>query len=860
MTADEAASHLDEAVVAGRAHRAGGAGVILRSSVIPGLESLKTEVGKRALRSGAMVGTGLTMQESEDERLQATGKEIVAWGILSALYPTLKASGIKGGTAMRDALAKSPTGQKVLNAISYDLTMDPRVRDLADEYERMIAKGQARAAEMRASAKNLTPEEDRRISDLIENEAFEPVSGKDTPLVIALAQRMGDEFTEMGRLKVQEGLLTPQTVEAFDQRYMKRMYGQHLAEGVTNEAPLSGGRKVRIRGEVQRKNLPDEVRNALGEIREGSFRTGSAIETSYRDIAAAKMFNDLTSVPGAIHPESMEATKAFRGARAELHAAVKAKAPAEDIKLLQRQMENAAAAHRKIGEDFLKAHDGYVRMPDTPGMGTLRGVVVRKDVADYLDMLPALQQNGGYLRGLRWWKMSHTVLNPGTHVGNMASNVAMAHMGGLPIHKQGPALAQALKDWNAYGPRVKYLAEHGTLERGLPTFGDARIAGTPEDRLRALFETTRPETRAALTRSGITPKGGLRKTAEAALHGAEAAYGKEDGVFRVALFNELVDNKGMAWDEAAKFVQRQFVDYGTRSPILRTISRYASPFILFPAKALPHITDQVIQYPERWMTLMALWGGLDQYSRHQVGPLDFTDLELERREKGYLLPSVIQLPWGDNEEGRKAYLDLTRWTPFSAASGPTAPGSLVHGLSAGIPQVFQPSGPILDIGARMSGTDPFTGERMLNDAMSDPQKWGAAGKAALQIAAPTALGYHVPKIREDILNADYHAAMIDALALLGMKPRVVTSGLEANSAEYEYDRDLLWLRQQYRKKMKAAEQASPERQDEIAKEYEDGLDRANDRYERKLGIEQQAGQQAKRLDQGKQGVQYKPLD
>lgn len=854
---DEAAAALNEARVAGQQARAAqGGGYVLNTFGVPGLETLKTEVGKRALRSGAMVGTGLTLQEQEDERLQATGKELVAWGILHALYPSLKAGGVAGGTALRDALLKSETGTKVLNALSYDFTMDPRVRWAADQYEQAVAKGKARGAELEQVPKGIDPSQDRRISDIIEGENFEPITGADTPIMMAHAQRLADEFAEQGAQKVETGLLTQETVDNYDRRYLKRYYGQKLGEAATSEAPLTGGRKVRIRGDAARQQLPDEVRNALGEVREASYRAGNATRESYANIAAAKLFHDLTEIPGAVLPESMEATKAFRGALVEYKDALAAGAPAEDLKLLKAQIQNAKAAKDALGKDFEKLRDGYVRMPDTPGMGTLRGVVVRKDVADYLDMLPSLAKRNSYLDGLSWWKASHTVWNPGTHVGNVSSNVVMAHMGGLPIHRQPKALKDALKAWNAYDDDVRYLAETGVLDRGLPTFGDPRLAGTPEDKLRALYETTRPETRAALDRSGITPKGRVRKALEGAAHKAEQMYGAEDGVFRVALFKELT-GKGMARDEAAKFVQHQFVDYSTRSPVLRTIARYGSPFIMFPAKALPRIMDQVIEKPERWMTLMAIWGGLDHASRASVGPIDFADVREEDRRKGYLLPNVVQLPWSDADK-RKFYLDLTRWTPFSAATGNAVPASIGGGMSSGAPGILQPSGPLLDAGAILHNTDPFTRDPIVNPAASVGQNIGAVGRQALSLVAPSAVGFHLPRIRDDLLNADYRAAMVDALGLLGMKPRTAIPGAQAQDAEYDYNRELGFLRQQMRKKLRAAIN-SPSQQKQIEDEYQAGLDRASQRFQKRLNIEQE---QAQRLTPKNQtsgpGVQFTP--
>jgi hypothetical protein len=868
MVDEDATLVLEDAAKQAAANRYATGGLILNGGIIPPLSEFKTEVGRRALRSGGMIGVGLTMQQAEDERLQATGKEIVAWGIMSALYPHFKTAGIRGGTMIRDAMSQSPTGVKVLNAMSYDILADPITKELAAEYEQIVAKGKARAAELATAARRLGPNADRRISDLIERESFESMAGEDTPQVLALAQRISDEFTAIGRAKVELGLLSPETVARHEGQYLKRIYGVHLADNVTSEVQLSGGRKVRITPDGRRLDLPDEVRNALGEVREASLRTEIGVAEGYRSIAAAHIFTKLKSVPGAILPESVMARESYQAARKAYLEAAAAKAPKQDLLDLKLAMRNAQKMEAGLAAEFAKPKAGWRRMPDTEGMGALRNMVVKEDVADYLDQLPDNQTGGKMLKLLGLWKKSKTVWNPGTHVGNMMSNVSMAHMGGLPVGKQRSALTKAWRSWAAYDDDVRFLAERGILDRGLPTFGDPQFGGTLDDKLRSLFETTRPETRSALEAGGVTPKSGLRKAYDRADHAAIAAYSKEDGVFRVALFQHLTQNKGMARGAAADFVHRQFVDYGTRSPALRTIGRYASPFVLFPAKAIPHIADQVMQYPERWLTLMAMWGGMDQWSRRQVGPMDFTDLPENERYKGYLMPGRVQidapmkavgkvLGIEDEDTGIRYTIDAARWTPFSAITGSPAPGTAASQLNPKIPQVFAPSGPLLDAGTVAAGRDPYTGDELYKPWYSPEQKAKVLIGQIFKFIGPTAFTVHLPRVEEDVYNLDQKAAALDALGVFGLRPQRVAPGNQASRAEWEKRKSLVEVKSWFNREMRKAEN-SPDRQDELTGEYEANLMRVERNYLQQLGEYEAAKEMMQSANAAQVGVQLTP--
>lgn len=776
---------------------AGGAEKVAAEAVPGAARKLLTS---RPVVSASLAGSGLALQQSDDEKIKATGTGLMLLGGMHAIgVPVLKAGASKVGTAIVDAVKNSPTGAKMLNLISHDILADPKVKAVVGAYEDAVSKGRARAAELSSAAKKFGPSGDRTVSDIIERETFEPLT-PDQTTAIAVAQRISDEFTALGRAKVGAGLLSAETVAKREGRYLPRMYAEHLGEQATAGTPpvLKGttGVKPRISTEQARQELSPEIRNTLGEVREASFRTAYGIEKGTRSVAASHLFESLREMPGVLHPEYTGAVDALKAAYQSGDQAAVAAA--------KKAVAGTTAALEKTA--------GYTKLPDTPALGVLRNAIVRNDVAGYLNGIPSL---GGKVGDLyQQWKRIHTVLNPGTHVGNTMSNSVVAHMAGLSIPEQVIALPKALKDYNAYGPSTKYLAELGVLERGLPTYSEGVAAGGKKlsRTLTELSETTRPETQAVLAEKGITPRGPIRKAISAGAEKMERAYSKEDGVFRVAVFDKLVRG-GMEPRAAADYVDKAFVNYRTRSPLLGAIKNTVSPFVLYPAKAIPFVAGQIIEHPWRWATLAALWGGLDQYSQQQVGKIAQEDLRPDQRTNkalGYLSPGFTQLPM-TNKRGDKYGLDLARWTPFSALTGAPAPGSMAFAMGgSSVPGIVQPSGPFIDVGARLTNTDPFTGDKLIKPGDDARDIGGSVVQSLASLALPSAVSFHAPRVVRDIRNADPKAAAVDALGLIGARPQVVRPGMQRVREVHDFEDARSNIIAELRRDLRAAK--SPERQ------------------------------------------------
>jgi hypothetical protein len=820
-------------------------------------EGLRTPEGRRLAAKGGVIGAGElveTIGEGEEgsPQLRATGQAMKVLGGASLIYPALKRGGKAAGGAVRDAMAQTPQGRRMLGMISKDIQTDPRVKEIVENGVLAAARDKALGRELIAEAQRVGgPEVERIISDIVERERFESavLNPDDMAAAIAVANRIADAVQDRGRRAVSAGLMSEATYRKRERTWLPRMYGKYEGQGVMAETP-SGVRTepYRIEDFKRRLDLTPEQRNELGEIREISYRLAEAFGPGGRNIATANMFQQLSDVPGVVEPRYKQAVDAVVAARQAGNA--------DATREAARSRLEAKAQLETIRKEFAKG-DQYVTLPDTPGLGVLRKAVVRRDAADFLVNVDDFEDTRGtWNKLLQTWKKIKTVYNLSTHGGNFASNAGVAQMNGLWIPLQpyylkkaadafdpsivrdiarttaggvaGVAMGETPEERLKYGvagagiaagaptalrragilkgkppaikydPDVKYLTENGVLERGLPLYGVLPVKGLADDKaaLRTLMRTTRPETRKALEEQGLKPMGNVELAARKLDATVTRAYSLEDGIYRVALFKYLKD-RGVSNEQALVQVKEAFPSYETRSPILKAIKNIYSPFVMFTAKYVPAMVDKIMEHPERWVLLAALWGGLDDASRREYGAVDPKDLPENQRNYNYLIPGRIQVDaiarpafealGVQVPEGDKYTFDVARWTPFSAFTGSPAPGMVASQLDIGLPAIAQPGGPAIDLAALALGVDPFTGEKTIQPGMSGRERAMAVAGQAASIATPSMASFQIPRIMKDLERGDAAAAATDALALVGLRPQVVRKGIQGIRERKKYE-------------------------------------------------------------------------
>jgi len=866
-------------------------GLLLHANPIgPALRQLS-----RYPAAAALMGVGAVMGESDNENIKRASKPTIALGALSMIGShRLKAAKDVFGGGVLNLLTRTEAGKRMVEFFNPGALLSPEAKQALEQYRQTQAYGRSVALEHGRAAERLGPAGNRAVSDVIENEQWEDPN-QFTPQqmqdVLTVAAGIEREVRKLTDAKVQHGVLEPtQAIPG----YLKRKYAQfdaldavadHRAGGVTQGKTIGAATKSRVLDEPIRaaeveladarasgdparvKDAEDALTEAqlvqqqqrvtLGEIREAGYRASATFDQGWHDVAAAKLHEQLRAQPGTVHPGYDSELSNFLAARS-LYKAAKTTADRDAAKAL---MDDSFVKLKELSDRF-KAKGGEWRtLPDTRSYGVLRGMPVTRAV--YNEIAPAFDP-GKWDQFLNFWKQAKTIFNVGTSVGNVASNVAFAHMEGMHLFEQPLWLKRALSDLKAYGPATRHLSETGVLEASA-TFSPNEVrnprAQRSEEGLGELLQTTRPETQRVLRERGITEqsvaarkrRGTATRAAVGAAVGAglladnenpeDAAlgatlgglagaalnprvrafirrgYANEDNLFRIALYMKQVA-EGMPKDAAAVNAKRALGDMAApQSPATQMIRRTVSPFFLYPLRAVPRFASQMIDHPWRYATLMGAFAALDLYARKQVGPVEERDIApQDRRDNfGYFLPGFTQLPFM-NERGEKANADMARWTPLSSMTSSAPPGTTGGAISDQFPAFLQPSGPLLDIGARaVANADPFSGKPVVKKDYPLGENIAGLLHQAAEVAAPSMLAFHRERLQTDINNRDWDKFKNDVLGPTGMRPRFTRPGAQVQRAVYQLEDDLTAMKREFNQAMIANK--NPEHAKEIVDTY-----------------------------------------
>ena len=830
---------------------------------------------KRAPTAASLAVLGVVAsQVDNDKNISDAGPWLIGLAALNAIgTKRLSAAGNMLGRDVVEQLTRSDFGKKTVRFVAPRALIPEETKIALETLRRTRAFGKAKGAELSAEAQKLGPSKDRQVSDVIEGEDWEGLNGNNTVDVIETAMNYQQHLEELTKRKIESGVLAPESAlpNHFTRRYAEwdvlDVYGDRLTGGGRGTAD----EKIRI-GQQKRRTLDIPIREAearlqeaqasgdpaavtaaqealdaaqyhqlgerlrLGEIREASYRVRNQMEQGYADVAAAEFFKHARSVPGTIHPEFEAHLNDFLAAK-ELRDAATTE---PDFNEAQQLMDQAKVQMDKITRRYQVKGGDWAVIPDTRSMGVLRGMVVKREIANEMNALPNMIATSKLMHA---WKEIHTVFNIGTNVANVAANIPLVMLGGLdPIHLL-PALKNAVKDIRSYGRGTRDLTEIGMLGENMVTAqaeSVGKLAAKSDEGMRELVKTTRPETAAVMRERSLDPNKqvplvdrkvltdypGLKQAKKFA-DWQRRLYNNEDNIYRVALYNHLRDVKKMGKEEAIAQVYRSLGDFRRASPALRLTANTVSPFIRWSAQTLPGVAANIVEHPYRWIGISAFLAGLDEIAKHEVGAIPERDLdERDRRVAGYFFPGFTQLPYVD-EQGQKMAVDLARWNPSSSATDIAQRGSTARAIfGSRFPRILSPSGPLFDIAdIAVANRNTFTDRPRFRESMSKGRKLSTALEAAATLGLPSALSYHVPNVLTDLVNNDVTRAENDALGLLGMRPRPIKPGQASFFSALDEQKTIDDIRRELRSEVRKAKN-NPERIKELRRAAAEEIRRA----------------------------------
>jgi hypothetical protein len=368
----------------------------------------------------------------------------------------------------------------------------------------------------------------------------------------------------------------------------------------------------------------------------------------------------------------------------------------------------------------------YRQIPaKSDNFGSLAGMYVEEHVfrqletsfADYRDFVKVL--NKGYSS----WKAGKTIYNPATQVRNFVSNMGLAY---------------AIGDTNFMNPRimkmwVESIREYNAIAGGLK--GNLKVAQTKYGEEIALKTKIYSSsfTKAELDKDGQDLiQTGLNKLAELSPNAAVEEMVKLFGVapsymydmmevsMKSTIYKNARENLNMSGQDAEALAEKALFDYSSVPPAIQFARNFYSPFITYSYKAIPALAKQATRKPWKLAPFYMLLHGAQTAAEYLAGD-DEEDIEWKKRnlpdyvERDTMgspgwFPSHIRVPFGDMQDGRDKYLDMSFYLPWGGAT------DMASGALGWMPQALAPQHPVLNtIGSYAANADLFTGKPIYLD-------------------------------------------------------------------------------------------------------------------------------------------------
>lgn len=423
----------------------------------------------------------------------------------------------------------------------------------------------------------------------------------------------------------------------------------------------------------------------------------------------------------------------------------------------------------------------WVKIPDSSAYGDLADKYMPGPVwsamIDMSDRRPLVDLKA-YNTGMRWFKKSKTIYNPGTHITNIASNITLAMMHDIPMATLGKAARMfALYETNPKAltntelDMISSFINSGAM---LGNFSSAEVKQALydawKDNMSPANDNSVLKRLAAFT--NYEKSKSQKVTQMAAKFGAKVdtyateLYAAEDNVFRLAAFLtkagdlQVRDKTKVATPEqlrsAGDFARKAFLDYDIDSKAVRVLRQSFIPFISWGYAVAPVLGRIALHQPWKIANIlmayyllevgMASMGGGDDDELRKAGP----EYMRERMFFGSFGPRMyIRIPFmGDTEN--PVYYKLGDYVPFASMTK-----GLPNGLfgQSWIPSIITPSGPIVSaISGLLLGVDPFSGKDIHKPTDSQWDKLFNSAKFAYDTAMPPAVSSANFKKIKDIVD------------------------------------------------------------------------------------------------------------
>lgn len=536
------------------------------------------------------------------------------------------------------------------------------------------------------------------------------------------------QIEKLGQDLVDMGLITQEQYNELKGSYLPRTYLEYLGKdrlGIGLGTSKLNYTKARTSTDTFLRDVMD------GRIKDPGFLAARYISMAGSDIATIKYLDFIAADTGQngwvlpnqiVNFEGMKGTVGFWNER--LDGIRRNAAQMESLNPAQAKEMNAFASKLQRAIDAvgtIPAAQGYKRIPDSARYGAMRGLYVKKEIANDIMSQESLYTNNEFLNSVlnvsskatKVFKYTKVPMNIPTQARNVISNIVLMDTSGTNFFKIPGLLNRAIQDIVSNGKYMELARKYGIEST---TFASEELV-TMDKELQKIKSQDKGW-------SGLWARSQVFFNDYLDVGGR--AYQKTEVMFKIAKMIDLMENHGKSEAEAAKLANEALLDYSNVSQGVRVIRSMplGSPFITFNLKAGAQMIRNIRNHPIAVAKYAAIPYIVSQMLLENNDDIEEEDIPaMQKLVADYMEGNMTTmiLPWKD-EQGRLRVFDMGYFLPWGAHLSMAK--NLMEGEfgeAAKTPGFF--GGPFELVAGMKTNTDPFTGQSIWSEADPPMQQY-----------------------------------------------------------------------------------------------------------------------------------------
>ena len=468
--------------------------------------------------------------------------------------------------------------------------------------------------------------------------------------------------------------------------------------------------------------------------------------------------------------------------------------------------EDAQGGDGSAARSKLRLRKTFIQYPDNVDkFGEMSGKIVHGPmhmaIYDATDRTPILNDSAlgdAYATLIRTFKLSKTIMSPGTHQVNAFSNVVFMLQQGIPMATMKQSIQLMY--------RFSYNSDSLTAqERTLMTefLASGAMAGNysnveiKKDVLKSMNDSITPvrgdspreKAVAAVLMEGAKAKVAKKwaaKLGKRMMGGFIDMYTAEDNVFRLAAFvHHVAEAKRLSGEakptpdmfrDAGRHALAAVLNYDIDAAAIKVLRQTAFPFISWTYSFVAQMTSMALKQPWNTVNVLAAITLISAAFRSEEDDEDRFEgrEELDKRLLGlpFMPHSSVRLP---GVGGKPTYFDYGAFVPLNAI-GKTNPTDNDFMGWDWLPSGLSPSNPLFSIAQAIGNRDPFTGNDLSGPMDTDWTRFKEVAKVAYSQFVPPPLSANAIEEYLEVADGDVDwnwepkdAAMVFMTRVMGFK-------------------------------------------------------------------------------------------